>query len=102
MNQPYPPINYPYPSSSQVYPPSSHACVSIEQSCISIEKSCVSTIYVMQNTYIVLFKNSRKQDGPIILARQMYPNNLKKFMNQYKEGHINQIGAYPLIWNTTD
>ena len=35
--------------------------------------------------YMVLFKNPRDQVGPAILARQMYPNNSKKFMNKYTE-----------------
>jgi len=35
--------------------------------------------------YIVLFKNPRDQIGPAILARQMYPSHLKKFMIKYTE-----------------
>jgi len=40
----------------------------------------------INSQYVVLFKNPRNQVGPAIFARQMYPNNPKKFMNKYTEG----------------
>ncbi|VDH90685.1 Hypothetical predicted protein [Mytilus galloprovincialis] len=40
----------------------------------------------INSQFIVLFKNPRDQVGPATFARQMYPNNPKKFMNKYKEG----------------
>jgi len=39
----------------------------------------------INSQYLVLFKNPRDQVGPAIFARQMYPNNSKKFMNKYIE-----------------
>lgn len=40
----------------------------------------------INSQYMVLFKNPRDQVGPSVFARQMYPNNPKKFMNKYAEG----------------
>ena len=40
----------------------------------------------INSQYMVLFKNPRDQVVPSIFARQMYPNNPKKFMNKYIEG----------------
>ncbi|VDH96282.1 Hypothetical predicted protein [Mytilus galloprovincialis] len=47
----------------------------------------------INSQYIVLFKNPRDQVGPAIFARQMYPNNPKKFMNKYKEGTQQPYGS---------
>ncbi|CAG2195541.1 unnamed protein product [Mytilus edulis] len=40
----------------------------------------------INSQYIVLFKNPRDQVTPAVFARQMYPNNSKRFMNKYIEG----------------
>ncbi|CAG2214066.1 unnamed protein product [Mytilus edulis] len=47
----------------------------------------------INSQYIVLFKNPRDQVGPAIFARQMYPNNPKKFMNKYREGTQRPYGS---------
>ena len=39
----------------------------------------------INSQYVVLFKNPRDQLVPMIFARDMYPNNIKKFMNKYTE-----------------
>ena len=54
--------------------------------------------------YIVLFKNPRDQIGPAILARQMYPSHLKKFMIKYTEATKRPYGYLftDLKQNTTE
>jgi len=39
----------------------------------------------VNSQYIVLFKNPRDMLTPTIFARQMYPNNIKRFMSKYVE-----------------
>ena len=39
----------------------------------------------LNNHYIILFKNPRDQLIPTYIARQMYPENNKHFINKYKE-----------------
>ena len=66
---------------------SHHSNVSV--ACImqnAFSKGRESRTMNINSQYVVLFKNPRDQVGPAIFARQMYPNNPKKFMDIYTEG----------------
>jgi hypothetical protein len=47
----------------------------------------------INSQYVVLFKNPRDQLVPMTFARQMYPNNIKKFMNKYTEATKRPYGS---------
>jgi hypothetical protein len=46
----------------------------------------------INSQYIILFKNPRDMLTPTIFARQMYPNNSKKFMVKYMEATERPFG----------
>lgn len=46
----------------------------------------------INSQYIILFKNPRDMLTPTIFARQMYPNNSKKFMVKYMEATKRPFG----------
>jgi hypothetical protein len=47
----------------------------------------------INSQYVVIFKNPRDQLVPMTFARQVYPNNIKKFMNKYTEATKRPYGC---------